>query len=107
MIDYITPLFVKNVIVWLNDTVTPILSILFNIIVCICPCIEKIIRWTLTKLKHLIGRFGMTYTPINDEYVDDETEFNWWTKYYGSIYQKVVKCLSKYDSYDNNTLIGL
>lgn len=69
----------------------PILTSLFNILVCICPCVDKTIYWTSTKFKHLIGNFGTKYTSIDDKFDDDEKEFNWWTKYYGFKYQEVVK----------------
>lgn len=59
------------------------------------PCINKITDWISNKLKNYISYFENNYNPLIDEkLVEDEKEFNWWTKYYGFKYQKVVKHFS-------------
>lgn len=58
----------------------------------ILPCLNDFTYWITNNLKNYISYFGNKYIPlIDDELEEDEKEFNWWTKYYGFKYQKVVK----------------
>lgn len=60
----------------------------------LCPCINNINRWTSRKFEYLIGFFGNNYSnasTLYNEIEEDESEFNWWTKYYGFKIHKVIK----------------
>lgn len=84
---------VKKTITWITALVTPFISFLFNIIICICPWVSNMTHWISTKYIHFIERFGIKYSTVinNDKFNENEEDFNWWSKYYGMKYlQKVV-----------------
>lgn len=94
VINCITPMSIKNIISKIFKPVQLVLISLFNILICLCPCINNITHWTLKQFEYFIGYFGKKYNTLTyDEFEEDENEFNWWTKYYGFKFQKVSKQL--------------
>lgn len=90
IIKYMTPSILKKLFKWLFKNATLVLSVLYSIIVWLCPCTNEIIIWASDQFKHFIGHFEKKYNILTDEnFEEDEKDFNWWIKYYGFKYQKV------------------
>lgn len=86
---------------WIIEHITCVLTLFYNAICYILPCVNKIIYWTSNNLKNYISYFGNKYDPlIEDELEEDEKEFSWWTKYYVFKNQKVVKSCNSNNSID-------
>ncbi|XP_050058182.1 fer-1-like protein 6 isoform X3 [Aphis gossypii] len=87
--DIIIPIALKNIFWWIIEHVTFILTLLYNTMCYILPCLNDFTYWISNNLKNYISYIGNKYIPlIDDELEEDEKEFNWWTKYYGFKYQK-------------------
>lgn len=69
--------------------VLAVITYVYDTLIYLCPYCGKIIQWTL---EHIARKFETKYTLIDDDIdeVENENEFNWWTKYYGFTYQKVI-----------------
>lgn len=86
-IECITPSILKKLFLWIFEFVSLVLTVLYDIAIWLCPCINEITFWTLN---YFFGYFEKKYDTTTDENLEeDEKEFNWWTKYYGFKYQKV------------------
>lgn len=88
-LDRIIPSSLKTTISFVTKLVLIVLKLLFNALIYVCPCIDKIIYWISKNIQNYSRHFEARYSLIDDVLEEDENEFNWWTKYYGYKYQKV------------------
>jgi hypothetical protein len=90
IIEFITPSTLKKLLLWFFKNLKLVLTVLYNIIVWLCPCIDTITVWASNQFIHFIRYFEKKYNTLpDDNFEEDENDFNWWTKYYGFKYQKV------------------
>lgn len=90
------PSSLKKIISFVTRLVLIVLKLIYNALICVCPCIERIIYWIPKNIQNYGRHFEARYSLIDDVLGEDENEFNWWTKYYGYKYQKVkIICFYK------------